>query len=111
MSSKMFRISLGGAISVVLMGGLLTSFSDGVAPSPSGTGASDGRSLFLKNCAHCHAADAHGDEGPDLHKLDLSDEWIANRIRKGKAGEMTAFAGKLKDVEINALVKYVQSLK
>jgi mono/diheme cytochrome c family protein len=26
-----------------------------------------GRTLFLKNCAHCHGADAHGDEGPDLH--------------------------------------------
>lgn len=72
---------------------------------------SAGRALFLKNCAHCHGADAGGDEGPDLHKLDLSDDWIANRIKKGKAGQMTAFAGKLPQPEIDALVKYVQSLK
>jgi mono/diheme cytochrome c family protein len=72
---------------------------------------SAGRTLFLKNCAHCHGADAHGDEGPDLHKLDLSDDWIANRIRKGKPGQMTAFAGKLKASEIDALVAYVQTLK
>lgn len=72
---------------------------------------SAGRTLFLKNCAHCHGADARGDEGPDLHKLDLSDDWIANRIRKGKAGQMTAFAGKLQQQEIDALVRYVQSLK
>lgn len=72
---------------------------------------STGRALFLKNCAHCHGADAHGDEGPDLHKLDLSDDWIANRIRKGKAGQMAAFAGKLQQPEIDALVHYVQSLK
>ena len=51
------------------------------------------------------------DDGPDLHGLDVSDEWIANRIRKGKAGQMTAFAGKLQPAEIAALVAYVQSLK
>ena len=70
-----------------------------------------GRTLFLKNCAHCHGADARGDEGPDLHKLDVSDEWIANRIRKGKTGEMTAFAGKLQSSEINLLVIYLHTLK
>ena len=73
--------------------------------------AVDGRTLFLKNCAHCHGADAHGDEGPDLHNLGLSDEWITNRIRNGKPGQMTAFAGKLQASEITALVGYVQTLK
>jgi mono/diheme cytochrome c family protein len=71
----------------------------------------NGRALFLKNCAHCHGATARGDDGPDLHNLDYSDDWIANRIRKGKAGEMTAFAGKLQPAEIAALVTYVKSLK
>lgn len=80
-------------------------------PAGSAADTRAGRTLFLKNCAHCHGADASGDEGPDLHKLDLSDEWIANRIRKGKSGQMTAFAGKLKDSEIDALVAYVQTLK
>jgi len=74
-------------------------------------GGSNGRTLFLKNCAHCHGANAHGDEGPDLHALGLNDDWIANRIRQGKAGQMTAFAGKLQPAEIAALVAYVQSLK
>jgi len=78
---------------------------------PAGTVAINGRTLFLRNCAHCHGADAHGDEGPDLHDLGLSDDWIANRIRKGKAGQMTAFAGKLQPAEIDALVGYVESLK
>jgi mono/diheme cytochrome c family protein len=69
------------------------------------------RSLFLRNCAHCHGADAHGDEGPDLHGIGWTDEQIANRVRNGKAGQMTAFAGKLQTAEIDALVAYVQSLK
>jgi mono/diheme cytochrome c family protein len=71
----------------------------------------NGRTLFLRNCAHCHGADARGDEGPDLHALGLADDWIANRIRQGKAGQMTAFAGKLQPPKIAALVAYVQSLK
>lgn len=70
-----------------------------------------GRTLFLKNCAHCHGANAHGDEGPDLRHLDEADDWIANRIRKGKPGEMTAFAGKLQPAEIDELIRYLRKLK
>ena len=73
--------------------------------------AISGRTLFLRNCAHCHGADAHGDEGPDLHGIGWTNHEIATRIRKGKAGQMTAFAGKLQPVEIDALVVYVESLK
>ena len=79
-------------------------------PQPNASDATAGRVLFLKNCAHCHGASAHGDEGPDLHKLDESDDWIANRIRKGKAGQMTAFAGKLQPAEINAVIVYLRTL-
>jgi mono/diheme cytochrome c family protein len=52
--------------------------------------------LFLKNCAHCHGADAHGDDGPDLHGLDFSDDWIA---------------GKLQPSDIEALIAYLHTLK
>src|SRR5262245_47034807 len=72
--------------------------------------ANDGRAVFVKNCAHCHGVDARGDEGPDLHNLDESDTWIANRIRNGKKGQMTAFAGKLDDEQINAVVQYLRGL-
>lgn len=65
----------------------------------------------MKNCAHCHGASAHGDEGPDLHNLDESDQWIAKRIRNGKAGEMTAFAGKLQAAEIDQVIAYLRTLK
>lgn len=54
-----------------------------------------GQKLFLKNCAHCHGADARGDEGPDLHHLDGTDERLIQRIRNGKRGQMPAFRGKL----------------
>ena len=81
------------------------------ASHPTTASAVAGRALFLRNCAHCHGADAHGDEGPDLHNLDWTDEQIATRIRNGKAGQMTAFKEKLQPAEIDSLVAYVRSLK
>jgi cytochrome c oxidase cbb3-type subunit 3 len=81
------------------------------AASSRDAGVTPGRALFLKNCAHCHGADAHGDEGPDLHQLDASDRWIANRIRSGKKGQMPAFAGKLQPSDIDALIAYLRTLK
>ena len=70
-----------------------------------------GQKLFLKNCAHCHGADAHGDDGPDLHNLDGTDEQIATRIRNGKKGQMTAFAGKLSPEDIRDVLAYLRTLK
>src|SRR5205085_10259340 len=79
----------------------------GNSPAPAATG----RVLFLKNCAHCHAEDASGDEGPDLHGLDKSDEWIARRIRNGVKGEMTAVGEKFSQKDVNALIAYLRTLK
>jgi len=72
---------------------------------------SGGQQLFLKNCAHCHGADAHGDEGPDLHNLDWTDEQIDMRTRNGKKGQMTAFAGKFSADDIRAVIGYLRTLK
>jgi len=77
------------------------------SPGPTVTG----RTLFLKNCAHCHADDATGDEGPDLHGLHKSDDWIGKRIRNGVKGEMTAFGGKFSDEDVKALIAYLRTLK
>jgi cytochrome c oxidase cbb3-type subunit III len=72
---------------------------------------SSGRALFLKNCAHCHGSDARGDEGPDLHNLDRTDEQITARIRNGKKGQMTAFAGKFSPQQTRDVVTYLRTLK
>jgi mono/diheme cytochrome c family protein len=70
-----------------------------------------GRQLFLNSCAHCHGIDARGDEGPDLHDLQVGDQFIANTIKQGIEGEMPSFAQKHNDAEIAKLVAYVRSLK
>jgi cytochrome c oxidase cbb3-type subunit 3 len=77
------------------------------SPGPVATG----RTLFLKNCAHCHAEDATGDEGPDLHNLHKADDFISRRIRNGVKGEMTAFGEKFSAGDVKALIAYLRTLK
>ena len=72
--------------------------------------ATQGRHLFLMNCAHCHGDDAHGDEGPDLYDLRKSDERIHRQIIDGVKGEMPSFAKKLNDSDVRALTAYLRTL-
>ena len=69
-----------------------------------------GRTLFLDSCAHCHGADARGDEGPDLHDVQVSDRYIGNTITRGIPHEMPSFAKKHGVADISALTAYVRSL-
>lgn len=69
-----------------------------------------GRTLFLNSCAHCHGEDARGDEGPDLHGLEVSDRRIVNVVKHGIKGEMPSFAKKHSDEDIALLLVYLRSL-
>ncbi len=105
------------AFALALAAGVLATSCAGKSSNPAqvfapiSSAAMKGRSLFLKNCAHCHGDDARGDEGPDLHGLDWTDEQITTRIRNGKKGQMTAFAGKFSPQQIRELVAYLRTLK
>jgi mono/diheme cytochrome c family protein len=69
-----------------------------------------GQKLFAVNCSHCHADDATGDEGPDLHGLTKSDERIKAIITNGVKGEMPSFGKKLQEEDKEALVQFLRSL-
>jgi mono/diheme cytochrome c family protein len=69
-----------------------------------------GRSYFAASCAHCHADDATGDEGPNLHKLKISDTHIALVVKNGIKGEMPTFAKKYDDTQISSLAAFLRSL-
>jgi mono/diheme cytochrome c family protein len=73
--------------------------------------AAHGQKLFAVNCSHCHADDATGDEGPDLHGLTKSDERIKAIITNGIKGEMPSFAKKLQVADKDALVSFLRSLR
>jgi mono/diheme cytochrome c family protein len=80
-------------------------------PTPSSPAMiSQGRALFLSSCAHCHGADATGDEGPDLHDVSVSDRYISNIIANGIKHEMPSFKKKLGHDEIMRLTAYIRSL-
>jgi len=73
--------------------------------------AAQGQEFFAMSCSECHGDDAHGDEGPDLHNLAISNARIAKTIKGGIKGEMPKFAKKYGDKEIAALVSYLRTLR
>jgi len=80
-------------------------------PAAANSPVAQGRTLYLMNCAHCHGVDATGDEGPDLHGLDLPDEHVARIINNGKKGEMPKFSAKLDGAQVRQLIAYLHTLK
>ena len=93
-----------------LLLGLIVSPGLPAAPVSPDRDIAAGRKLFLMNCAHCHGADASGDEGPDLHDLRKTDERITTIIKGGIKGEMPRFNAKLSDADVKTLVAYLRSL-
>ena len=69
-----------------------------------------GRHYFAMSCAHCHADDATGDEGPNLHKLKISDAHIRLIVTNGIKGEMPTFAKKYDDTQISAIAAFLRTL-
>jgi mono/diheme cytochrome c family protein len=70
-----------------------------------------GAGYFAQSCGDCHGDDGHGDEGPDLHNLGISNARIASQIKNGTKGEMPSFSKKYTDQQIAALVAYVRTLR
>lgn len=70
-----------------------------------------GAGFFAQSCGDCHGDDAHGDEGPDLHSLAISNARIATTIKNGIKGEMPSFSKKYSDQQVAILVAYVRSLR
>jgi cytochrome c6 len=91
-----------------------------VAIAPVAAFADDAAPLFKAKCAMCHGADGSGDTpaGKSMKARDLrsaevqkqSAEDLEKTINNGK-GKMPAYKGKLKEAEIDALVKYIKTLK
>jgi mono/diheme cytochrome c family protein len=88
--------------------------------------AADAKASWDKHCAQCHGKDgsANTKMGKQLNARDLTDakvqatfsdakatQSIKEGVKEGSKTTMTAFAGKLTDDEIKALVAYVRTLK
>jgi mono/diheme cytochrome c family protein len=88
--------------------------------------AADAKANWDANCVQCHGKTGAADTkmGKQLNAKDLTDpkvqaafsdskatESIKNGVKEGGKTTMKAFAGKLTDDEIKALVAYVRTLK
>jgi cytochrome c6 len=88
--------------------------------------AADPKTNWANNCAQCHGPTGKGDTkmGKMLSAMDLTDPKkqasftdaraaaaIKDGIKQNGKTTMKAFAGKLSDAEIKALVAYVRTLK
>jgi cytochrome c oxidase cbb3-type subunit 3 len=79
--------------------------------------ASDGAALFRQNCAMCHGTDGKGFAAiktPDFTdpkwQASMNDKEISEVIKNGKKGTpMPAFGGKLKEEDIQTLVRYIRA--
>ena len=70
----------------------------------------DVKQVFAGNCSWCHQGYGTRDgDGPKLSGTALSEEQVAEVIRKGKT-PMPGYASKLKDEQIRALARFIKAL-
>ncbi len=90
-----------------------------VAAAPAArAGAPDGAAIYKQKCSMCHGVDGKGFSAihtPDFTdpkvQASMTDKQMEEVIKNGKKGTaMPAFGGKLKDDEIQAVIKYLRSL-
>jgi mono/diheme cytochrome c family protein len=71
----------------------------------------DGETMFATSCGFCHqdGGKAAG-KGPKLAASKRSDEYLIERIKKGKPGAMPAFGKAFSEGQIIAIVAYIRTL-
>ncbi len=68
--------------------------------------------LFASSCGWCHSDGGRvAGKGPQLANSSRSDDYLRNRIKTGKEGAMPAYGSAFSDVQIDAIIKYIRSLK
>ena len=71
----------------------------------------DGAQMFATTCGFCHQDGGRAaGRGPKLSKSERSDEYIIERIRKGKTGAMPGFGQVFRGGRIVAILAYIRGL-
>jgi len=91
------------------------STAEGSATPPAQAEASpsdiDGQQMFATTCGFCHQDGGRAaGRGPKLSKSERSDEYIIERIRKGKTGAMPEYGAVFSDGQIIAILAYIRGL-
>jgi mono/diheme cytochrome c family protein len=71
----------------------------------------DGETMFATSCGFCHQNGGRvAGKGPKLAGTQRSDEFLADRIRKGKQGVMPAYGRVFSEAQIMTIVAYIRTL-
>lgn len=71
----------------------------------------NGEQMFATTCGFCHQNGGRSaGRGPKLSKSERSDEYMIERIKKGKTGAMPAFGAVFSDGQIIAILAYIRGL-
>jgi mono/diheme cytochrome c family protein len=109
----LFAMIAGLAVVWPLLSGAALAQSANLEARPPEASANDldGQQVFLNTCGFCHqdGGRAQG-RGPKLSKSERSDEYIIERIKKGKPGAMPAFGSVFSDGQIIAILAYIRGL-
>ena len=88
-----------------------TSAGPATPQAPAGASSNDGARIFATTCGFCHQNGGRAaGRGPKLSKSEKSDEFIIDRIKKGRTGSMPAFAAVYNDAQIAAILAYIRGL-
>ena len=72
----------------------------------------DVNQLFATTCGWCHSDGGRtAGKGPQLMNTQRSDDFIRTRIKHGKEGAMPAFGSTFSDADIDAIIRYIRTLK
>jgi mono/diheme cytochrome c family protein len=72
----------------------------------------DGETMFATACGFCHQDGGRvAGRGPKLAGSKKSDEYLIDRIKKGKPGTMPAYARAFSEGQIIAILAYIRGLE
>ena len=72
----------------------------------------EGGTMFASSCGFCHQSGGRAaGQGPKLAGTTRDNDFLAERIRKGKPGAMPAFGGAFSESQIMAIVAYIRALE
>jgi mono/diheme cytochrome c family protein len=72
----------------------------------------EGGTMFATSCGFCHQDGGRAaGRGPKLAGTTRSDDFIIERIKKGKPGAMPAFGSAFSESQIIAILAYIRSLE
>jgi mono/diheme cytochrome c family protein len=101
-------------VPAVLVASLLCIMSASTQPAATApdNAAFDVDQLFATTCGFCHSDGGRAaGRGPRLMASSHSDDFLRDRIKNDKTGAMPAYGSAFSDAQIDAMVKYIRSLK